>query len=153
MRKKWRFSFYLTEIRKMVWGSHYIYICARWEIINGIAFMGSGISVGDALLWQIYGSNEGSATIRYNTEWRYQWVCMCPSACGDGQNLNTDLTEDTDLAFHWFLRWLWMGIGLFWGFSWICECWGTPFPSWVLSWWFLDKNLDKPMVDPLAELI
>ena len=68
MRKKLRFFFYLTEIKEKVWGSHYIYICARWEIIDGIVFMGSGISVGDALLWLIYGSNEGSVTIRYNTE-------------------------------------------------------------------------------------
>ena len=68
MRKKLWFFFYLTEMKEKVWGSHYIYICARWEIIDRIVFMGSGISVGDALLWQIYGSNEGSATIRYNTE-------------------------------------------------------------------------------------
>ena len=50
MRKKLEFFFYLTELEEKVWGSHYIYICARREIIDGIVFMGSGISVGDALL-------------------------------------------------------------------------------------------------------
>ena len=40
MRKKLRFFFYLTEIEEMVWGSHYIYICARWEIIDGYCFDG-----------------------------------------------------------------------------------------------------------------
>ena len=68
MRKKLWFSFYLTEMKEKVWGSHYIYICARLEIIDGIAFMGSGIFCLGYRCGVIYGINESSATIRYNTE-------------------------------------------------------------------------------------
>ena len=46
----------------------YLYICARWEIIDGIVFMESGISCLGYRCGVIYGINEGSATIRYNTE-------------------------------------------------------------------------------------
>ena len=70
MRKKLEFFFYLTELEEKVWGSHYIYICARWEIIDGIVFMGSGISIGDALLWLI----DDMGTLRNNKEGLYMWA-------------------------------------------------------------------------------
>ena len=68
MRKKLGFFFYLTELEEKVWDSHYIYICAREGKLSMIPVMlGSGISVGDALLWLIY----DMGTLRNNKEGLY----------------------------------------------------------------------------------
>ena len=48
MRKKLEFFFYLTEMKEKVWGSHYIYICAREGKLSMVLFLwGAGFFVWD----------------------------------------------------------------------------------------------------------